>query len=126
MQDTFISPAGIRLITEAWAEAMEEPPTEDELGEAVENAVAAALVFYQRFGHTHFIQEPVHVFDALTFRSADSGRIYRTVQLHLVLGREAVYIQAPEESPVDDLYEVRKLCAEASLPEFATTEPTKT
>ena len=119
MHDSFISAAALRLITEAWTTAMEAATTEEELGEATECVVAGALCFFQRLSGTPFIREPTHEFEALTFRTPESGRIFSTLQLHFTLAESAIYIQAPEESPLDDMYHVRLTIAEASLPEFA-------
>ncbi len=119
MQNVELSSGAIDRIKEIWEDALDEPPTEQEMSEAVEQVVAASIIFFQRFAQTGpFIHESIHEFDALTFRSAQTGRVTRTLSLHLVVSEDHAVINSPDESPVDDMYHVRKVIAESHLPEF--------
>lgn len=86
----------------------------------VQEIIDAAKIFLHRFDGTRFLRtEPIHEFTALEFRNSDTGLLEDTYKCRLVLnGPLCIGIFSAQEVPIDDMYEIRHVIAEAGLPEY--------
>jgi hypothetical protein len=100
----------------------ESPVSDDCAAIATTLVIKNAQDFFETFSRFVFIYEPVHEFTALSVMDKDPKKPSIDLNLRMVLQTEDMYIQAPEECPVDDMYDVRKAIAESHLPQYQEDE----
>lgn len=94
-------------------------PSDEEFAEilgVVKEVVANFVAYYGR--RPFLLQEPIHQFPAIEFQDPDNPAEKSVTMLMLTVQEDSVLLLDTSEVSVDDMYDVRKVIAEAAMPEF--------
>lgn len=97
----------------------ERAPSNEELEELVVMIKENVANFIAYYGRRPFLMlEPVHSFEAIEFADPTNPEDKNVLTLRLAIQEDCVMLLSSAEANVDDMYDIRKVIAEAAMPEF--------
>jgi hypothetical protein len=98
----------------------QEPDVDATIRVYVQDIIDRAKIFIARFGGYPFLtDEPIHEFVGLEFRDKETSKLIDQIKFRLILRPTSIGIFSLDEVPLDEMYDIRHVIAEAQLPEFS-------